>query len=111
MLQISIVLRTGSASFDQLVSISISLLTLSWGSAKAFYSQRLTRYADPDPPTLTFVIPAFLGYFFIVVPHIFAWTLVLSCAGILFAVPTMAATAIVKYFIALASRDRRLTNK
>ena len=48
--QLVIIASTGQASTSQIVSVCISLLSLSWGAARAYFLQRSDNLSDPDPP-------------------------------------------------------------
>ncbi len=87
----------------QFLSIISSIFSLTFASAKAFYSQRLIYYADPDPTLLDFVFPLLPLYFVVIVPNLLAWTVVLAYAGLL-VLPMVAASVVVKYFLSRLTR-------
>ena len=48
-IQLVNIFSTGRISTDQMISIPISILSLAWGSSRAFFILRKRDEADPDP--------------------------------------------------------------
>ena len=65
----------------QLIGLVFSILSLSYTSARSFFTQRLVYYAEPEPGILQFVLPVMVPYLFIVIPHMVAWAFILAYTG------------------------------
>ncbi len=74
-------------------------------STKAFYSQRIAHYADPDPG-FSLLLPLFLPYLLVIVPNLFAWTVALAYSGYVVGI-MMFVTLLSKYTVARITRKTR----
>ena len=72
--QLKIILSTGSISYAQIVSIPVSVFSLAWASSRAYFIQRDQDKSDPDPE-LNMVAMRILPWMLIVVVHsLTVWT-------------------------------------
>ena len=79
--QLVIICCTGEISLAQYVSIPISLLNLSWASARAYFIQREKDYSDPDPQVKTVSVHIFPRKLVVVLNSVLLWTIIGSLLG------------------------------
>ena len=77
LIQILAILVTGTVSTLQIISLSISLLSLTLAACKGFYSQRDPEEADPDPG-LYMVLVTFFPMLIMVANSIISWAIILA---------------------------------
>ena len=79
--QLKIILSTGSISYAQIVSIPVSVFSLAWASSRAYFIQRDKDNSDPDPE-LNMVAMRILPWMLIVVVHsLTVWTCIAGLLG------------------------------
>ena len=87
--QAIIILSTGTATYTQLVSVGISVLSLSWGAARAYFILRSRGQSDPDPAFGMALKWVFLPMLAVTVHSLLVWSTIGSLLGpyTLFAIP------------------------
>ena len=79
--QCYIFLCTGHISITQIVSISVSLFTLTWGASRAYFIQRVKDEADPDPKFSMVMFRIFPFMLVTVVNSLIMWVLIAGLLG------------------------------
>ena len=77
--QMVIVASTGQASTSQVVSICVSLLSLSWGAARAYLLHRSDNLSDPDPPLPMVLLRIFPFKLSVVLQSTILWVAIAHC--------------------------------
>ena len=79
--QLKIILSTGTISFAQMVSIPVSVFSLAWASSRAFFIQRDEDNSDPDPELKTVAIHIFPWMLLVVLHSLTVWTFIAGLLG------------------------------
>ena len=79
--QFVVILSTGRISIAQWISIPISILSLSWGSSRAYFIQRGEDESDPDPKVKIVLFYVFPSMLVIVLNRSILWTLIGGLLG------------------------------
>ena len=79
--QLKIVLSTGTISTAQMISIPVSVFSLAWASSRAYFIQRDEDNSDPDPEIKMVAMRIFPCMLFIVAHSIIAWTSITGLLG------------------------------
>ena len=79
--QLKIILSTGSISYAQMISIPISIFSLAWASSRAYFIERDEDNTDPDPEMKMVTMRVFPSMLFIVVHSIYSWTIAAGLLG------------------------------
>ena len=81
-LQMKIILSTGSVSVFQIFSIVISIVTLALASSRAFFIQRDEDSSDPDPDLVKMVVLGTFPWMLLNVAHsLTMWTFIAGLLG------------------------------
>ena len=77
--QLPIILSTGSISYSQMISLPVSVLSLSWSSSRAYFIFRNKDNSDPDPKMVaTRIFPWMLV---VVIHSLTVWTCIVELLG------------------------------
>ena len=79
--QCVIILSTGKISWMQMISITISVASLTWGAGRSFFIQREAHMSDPDPPALMVVARVFFYMFTVTLNSLLLWTFIGGMLG------------------------------
>ena len=79
--QCVIVLSTGRISTIQMISITISVISLTWGAGRSFFIQRQVHLADPDPPAVMVLARVFFYKLTVTVNCLLLWTFIGGLLG------------------------------
>jgi len=79
--QLVIVLSSGTITTTQIISITISILSLSWSASRAFFIQRSLKEADPDPNKLLVILRVFPWMLISVMTSLITWTCIGGIIG------------------------------
>ena len=79
--QCVIILSTGKISLMQMISITISVASLTWGAGRSFFIQREAHMSDPDPPALMVLARVFFYMFTVTFNSLLLWTFIGSLLG------------------------------
>ena len=74
--QCVIVLSTGRISWTQMISITISVASLTWGAGRSFFIQREDHMSDPDPPALMVLARVFFYMLTVTINSLVLWTFI-----------------------------------
>ena len=74
--QCVIILSTGRISWTQMISITISVASLTWGAGRSFFIQREDHMSDPDPPALMVLARVFFYMLTITTNSLVLWTFI-----------------------------------
>ena len=80
-IQLKIILSTGSVSHTQMVSIPISVASLAWASSRAYFIHRDKDNSDPAPELKMVVMRVFPWMLLIVVHSLLIWTCIAGLLG------------------------------
>ena len=79
--QCVIILSTGKISAMQMISITISVASLTWGASRAFFIQRMEHTADPDPNFAMVFLRVFPFMLVSVINSLVMWVLIWGFLG------------------------------
>ena len=79
--QCVIILSTGKISSMQMISITISVASLTWGAGRSFFIQREAHMSDPDPPASMVLARVFFYMFTVTFNSLLLWTFIGSLLG------------------------------
>ena len=101
--QLKIILSTGSISYAQMASLPVSIFSLAWASSRAYFIQRADDYSDPDPDVVLLTRNIFPWMLIVVVHSLTIWTCI---AGLLggFVIPCIAAYPLIAASFQIADR-------
>ena len=74
--QCVIILSTGRISWVQILSITISVASLTWGAGRSFFIQREAHLSDPDPPAVMVLARTFFYMFTVTSNSLLLWTFI-----------------------------------
>ena len=79
--QCVIILSTGRITTMQMVSLTISVFSLTWGAGRSFFIQREDHMADPDHQAVMVLARAFFYMFTVTLNSLLLWTFVVGTLG------------------------------
>ena len=80
-LQLKIILSTGSFSTAQKISLPISIFSLAWASSRAYFIQRDEDNSDPDPEIKMVAMRIFPWMLIVVIHSLTVWTCIAGLLG------------------------------
>ena len=66
---------------DPIISITISVVSLTWGAGRSFFVQREVHLADPAPPALMVLARVFFYMLTVTINSLVLWTFIGSLLG------------------------------
>ena len=79
--QLKIILSTGSISYSQMISLPVSVLSLSWSSSRAYFIFRNKDNSDPDPDPKMVATRIFPWMLVVVIHSLTVWTCIVGLLG------------------------------
>ena len=108
-LQMKIILSTGSVSVFQIISVVISIVTLALASSRAFFIQRDKDSSDPDPDLVKMVVLGTFPWMLLNVAHsLTMWTFIAGLLG-RYAIPSCLVYLLATFALQKSGKEKQVS--